>query len=78
MPPATLNELFFGAMDRNGSRPVAMRCKQNDQWQEISFAETRERVQCIAAGLMNSVWLASSAPARPARAGASRFATSPK
>ena len=24
-----------------------------------------ERVQCIIAGLMNSVWLASSAPARP-------------
>ena len=24
-----------------------------------------ERVQCIIAGLMNSVWLASSTPARP-------------
>jgi long-chain acyl-CoA synthetase len=49
--PRTLNELFFGAMDRFASRPVAMRSKQNNQWQEISFAQTREQVEWIAAGL---------------------------
>ncbi|HWA57810.1 MAG TPA: AMP-binding protein, partial [Gemmatimonadales bacterium] len=49
--PRTLNEIFFGAMDRNASRPVAMRSKQADRWVDISFAETLERVRCIAAGL---------------------------
>ena len=49
--PRTLNDLFFGAMDRFGSRPVAMRAKRDGRWQDISFAETRERVQWLAAGL---------------------------
>ncbi len=49
--PRTLNQLFFGAMDRNASRPVAMRFKQNDQWQEVSFPDTLDRVRCLAAGL---------------------------
>jgi len=49
--PRTLNDLFFGAMDRFGSRPVAMRVKRDGRWQDISFEETRERVQCLAAGL---------------------------
>jgi len=49
--PRTLNDLFFGAMDRFASRPVAMRVKRDERWQEISFAETRDRVQCLAAGM---------------------------
>jgi long-chain acyl-CoA synthetase len=49
--PRTLNEIFFGAMDRFGSRPAAMRVKREGRWQDISFAETLERVQWLAAGL---------------------------
>lgn len=49
--PRTLNEIFFGAMERNASRPVAMRYKQGNEWKGISFAETRQRVEWLAAGL---------------------------
>src|SRR5574338_109922 len=49
--PRTLNEIFFGTMDRNASRPAAMRFKENNQWQDISYSETLDRVRCIAAGL---------------------------
>jgi long-chain acyl-CoA synthetase len=49
--PRTLNELFFGAMDRFGSRPVAMRMKRGDTWQAVSYGETLERVQWLSAGL---------------------------
>jgi len=49
--PRTLNELFFGAMDRNASRPVAMRVKRDGRWVDISFAQTRDQVQWLAAGL---------------------------
>jgi long-chain acyl-CoA synthetase len=49
--PRTLNDIFFSAMDRNASRPVAMRVKRDGRWLDISFAETRDRVQCLAAGL---------------------------
>ncbi len=49
--PRTLNELFFGAMDRYATRPVAMRVKRDGTWADISFAETKEKVQQLAAGL---------------------------
>ncbi|MFN8651675.1 MAG: long-chain fatty acid--CoA ligase [Gemmatimonadales bacterium] len=49
--PRTLNDIFFGAMERNAARPVAMRYKQDSEWKEISFAETRQRVEWLAAGL---------------------------
>lgn len=49
--PRTLNELFFGAMDRYATRPVAMRVKRDGSWIDISFAETREKVEQLAAGL---------------------------
>jgi long-chain acyl-CoA synthetase len=49
--PRTLNDLFFGAMDRFAARPVAMRVKRGGGWQEISYADTHERVRWLAAGL---------------------------
>jgi long-chain acyl-CoA synthetase len=49
--PQTLNEIFFGAMERYGQRPVAMRVKQGGAWQDISYATTRQQVEWLAAGL---------------------------
>jgi long-chain acyl-CoA synthetase len=49
--PRTLNELFFGGLDRSGTRSVAMRVKRGDAWVDISYADVLERVQCVAAGL---------------------------
>ena len=49
--PRTLNDLFFGAMDRAANRPVAMRVKRDGAWQDISYASTLEQVQALAAGL---------------------------
>ncbi len=49
--PTTLNELFLGALDRYGERPVAMRVKRDDAWRDISYAEVRDKVLAIAFGL---------------------------
>ncbi len=49
--PTTLNELFLGALDRYADRPVAMRVKRNDAWQDISYADVRDSVLAIAFGL---------------------------
>ncbi|HXI20321.1 MAG TPA: long-chain fatty acid--CoA ligase [Gemmatimonadales bacterium] len=49
--PRTLNELFFGCIDRFGGRPVAMRVKRDGAWRDISYPEFREQVQSLAAGL---------------------------
>ncbi len=49
--PRTLNEIFFGAMDRNAHRPVALRVKRDGAWRDISYAEVLDRVRCVAAGL---------------------------
>jgi long-chain acyl-CoA synthetase len=49
--PRTLNELFFGGLDRFGTRPVVMRAKRDGTWRDISYADVRDRVQCVAAGL---------------------------
>ncbi len=49
--PRTLNELFFGAIDRFADRPVAMRAKVSGAWTTLSYAELRERVRAMAAGL---------------------------
>jgi len=49
--PRTLNELFLGGLDRFGTRPVVMRVKGGSAWQDISYAEVKDRVQCVAAGL---------------------------
>ena len=51
MAPRTLNELFFGCLDRFIQRPIAVRARQGDTWQEISYASIRDQVQWLAAGL---------------------------
>ena len=50
-PPRTLNELFFGAMDRSASRPVAMRVKRGGTWVGTSFADLLSQVQAFSIGL---------------------------
>ncbi|HEU4699703.1 MAG TPA: long-chain fatty acid--CoA ligase [Gemmatimonadales bacterium] len=47
----TLNELFFGAMDRFATRPVALRAKLAGRWVGISYAELLERVHALSIGL---------------------------
>ncbi len=49
--PTTLNELFFGAMDRAAARPVVMRRKHAGQWESISGAALLERVHDLSLGL---------------------------
>ena len=51
--PRTLNEMFFGGLDRAGRHPVAMRNKPRGAtaWREYSYPEVEDRVRCIAAGL---------------------------
>ncbi|MEO8633802.1 MAG: long-chain fatty acid--CoA ligase [Gemmatimonadales bacterium] len=49
--PRTLNELFFGCIDRFIQRPVAVRARQGDGWQETSYAQIRDQVQWMVAGL---------------------------
>jgi long-chain acyl-CoA synthetase len=49
--PRTLNEIFFGALDRFGARPVALRSKSAGSWVPVSYAELEARVHAVAAGL---------------------------
>ena len=49
--PRTLNDIFFGAMDRFAERPVAMRSKQSGGWTEVSFRDLLERVEALSLGL---------------------------
>jgi long-chain acyl-CoA synthetase len=48
----TLNELYFGALERFGSRPVAVRAKQGGAWYELSYRELADRVQDLSLGLL--------------------------
>jgi long-chain acyl-CoA synthetase len=48
----TLNELLFGALDRFGSRPIAMRARQKGSWVELSYSDLAERVQDLSLGLL--------------------------
>jgi long-chain acyl-CoA synthetase len=48
----TLNELYFGALDRFGGRPVAARSKRNGQWMDLSYRELADRVQDLSLGLL--------------------------
>ena len=48
----TLNELYFGALDRFGSRPVAARAKRNGQWSELSYRDLADRVEDLSLGLL--------------------------
>ncbi len=49
----TLTELLFGALDRFGSRPVAMRAKQGGNWIELSYRDLADRVQDLSIGLLD-------------------------
>jgi long-chain acyl-CoA synthetase len=48
----TLTELFFGALDRFGTGPVAMRAKQDGAWIELSYRDLADRVQDLSLGLL--------------------------
>ncbi len=52
--PATLNELFFEALDRHGDLPAAYRHKVSGRWQPITHAELHRRVRAVSAGLRSS------------------------
>ena len=49
--PRTLNELFFGSLDRFGTRPVVLRAKRGGAWRDIGYTEVTDTVRCLAAGL---------------------------
>jgi long-chain acyl-CoA synthetase len=49
--PTTLNELFFGALDRFLQRPVVMRRKIGGKWQEWSYRALSDQVRDTAFGL---------------------------
>ncbi len=49
--PRTLNELFFGAMDRQALKPAVLRRKSTGRWEDISGAAVLERVQDVSLGL---------------------------
>jgi long-chain acyl-CoA synthetase len=49
----TLNELYFGALERYGSgRPTAARAKRNGSWFELSYGDLADRVQDLSLGLL--------------------------
>jgi long-chain acyl-CoA synthetase len=50
--PRTLNELYFGALERFESQPVAMRAKRDGRWTELSHREVADRVQNLSLGLL--------------------------
>ncbi len=49
--PRTLNELFFGAVERWQQRPVVMRVKREGSWQTLSYADLLDQVRCLSVGL---------------------------
>lgn len=50
-PPATLNEIFFGAEARYSRRPAVMRRKLDGRWRDITFDTLLARVHRVYAGL---------------------------
>jgi long-chain acyl-CoA synthetase len=48
----TLTQLYFGALDRFGRRPVAFRAKRDGQWLELSYQQLADRVQDLSLGLL--------------------------
>jgi long-chain acyl-CoA synthetase len=50
--PRTLNELYFGTLERFGSRPVAVRAKRRGEWFTLSYRELADRVQDLSLGLI--------------------------
>ena len=51
-PLRTLNDLFFGAIERYGRRPVVLRSKRNGQWVPIGTADLLEQVQAASIGFL--------------------------
>ncbi len=51
--PRTLNELYFGAQERYGANPVAMRHRPGDTWVPISYRVLHERVRSASMGLLD-------------------------
>ena len=49
--PRTLNEIFFGAIDRYPAASVAMRAKIGGTWTDFDYRLVLDQVQCLAAGL---------------------------
>ena len=49
--PRTLNEIFFGAIDRYPAASVAMRAKLGGTWTDFDYRFVLDQVQCLAAGL---------------------------
>ena len=49
--PRTLNEIYFHGLDRFADRPVAMRCKRDGRWQDLSYRDVASQVEALAAGL---------------------------
>lgn len=49
--PRTLNELFFGAMDRFAAKPAVLRRKNAGRWEDISGSAMLARVHDVSLGL---------------------------
>ncbi|MEO8449295.1 MAG: long-chain fatty acid--CoA ligase [Gemmatimonadota bacterium] len=49
--PRTLNELFFGAIERFHDRGTAMRARRNGTWVPITYGELKNRVRSLSLGL---------------------------
>lgn len=49
--PRTLNELFFGAMDRLAAKPAVLRRKNAGRWEDISGSAMLARVHDVSLGL---------------------------
>ncbi|HET7040406.1 MAG TPA: long-chain fatty acid--CoA ligase [Gemmatimonadales bacterium] len=49
--PTTLNEIYFGALDRFLQRPVAMRRKIDGRWTDLSYRALADQVRETAFGL---------------------------
>ena len=49
--PRTLNEIFFGAIERWDERPVVMRVKRAGAWQSLSYRDLRDAVRSMSLGL---------------------------
>lgn len=50
-PPASLNHLFFDAVERFSTKRAALRYKANRAWRDISHQELARQVQHLALGL---------------------------
>ncbi len=50
--PRTLNDIYFGAMERFGGRPVVMRSKIDGRWTDLSYRELQEKVRGLSLGLL--------------------------